>query len=58
MRLLVIEDEDKMRSVLRRGLEAAGYAVGEAEDGEAGLSRGLEGGYDAIVLDVLSLIHI
>ena len=53
MRLLVIEDEDKMRSVLRRGLEAAGYAVGEAEDGEAGLSRGLEGGYDAIVLDVL-----
>lgn len=53
MRLLVIEDEAKMRSVLRRGLEAAGYAVDEAEDGQAGLSRGLEGSYDAIVLDVL-----
>jgi two-component system OmpR family response regulator len=53
MRVLVIEDEDKMRSVLRRGLQAAGYAVSEAEDGEAGLPRGLEGGYDAIVLDVL-----
>ena len=53
MRLLVIEDEGKMRSALRRGLEAAGYAVVEAEDGQAGLSRGLEGGYDAIVLDVL-----
>ncbi|MBA2311338.1 MAG: response regulator transcription factor [Actinobacteria bacterium] len=53
MRLLVIEDEDKMRSVLRRGLEAAGYVVDEAEDGQAGLARGLEGGHDAIVLDIL-----
>jgi two-component system, OmpR family, response regulator len=53
MRLLVVEDEDKMRSVLRRGLEAAGYAVDEASDGETGLSLGCEGNYDAIVLDIL-----
>lgn len=53
MRLLVIEDEDKMRSVLRRGLEGAGYAVDEAEDGETGLARALEDSYDAIVLDIL-----
>ena len=53
MRVLIVEDEDKMRSVLRRGLEAAGYAVDEAEDGTAGLAQGLQGGYDAILLDIL-----
>ncbi|HWC14499.1 MAG TPA: response regulator transcription factor [Actinomycetota bacterium] len=53
MRLLVVEDEDKMRSLLRRGLESAGYAVDEAPDGRSGLARGLEGGYDALVLDIL-----
>ena len=53
MRLLLIEDEAKMRRVLRRGLEAAGYAVDEAEDGQSGLSRGLRDGYDAVVLDIL-----
>lgn len=53
MRLLLIEDEGKMRGVLRRGLEGAGYAVDEAADGHSGLSRGLGGGYDAIVLDIL-----
>jgi len=53
MRLLVVEDEDKMRSLLRRGLEQAGYAVDEAENGQVGLARALDGGYDAIVLDIL-----
>lgn len=53
MRLLVIEDEAKMRAVLRRGLEAAGYDVVEAADGHSGLSRALGEGFDAIVLDIL-----
>lgn len=48
----MIEDEGRVRSVLRRALERAGYAVDEASDGETGLSRGLAGGYDAIVLDI------
>jgi two-component system, OmpR family, response regulator len=52
MRLLVIEDEDKVRAVLRRGLEAAGYAVDEASAGREGLSHALRNGYDAIVLDI------
>jgi len=51
--VLVVEDEDRMRSVLRRGLEGAGYTVEEAPDGETGLSRGLQGGYDAILLDLM-----
>lgn len=53
MRLLLIEDEAKMRGVLRRGLEGAGYAVDEAPDGDSGLSRALGNAYDAIVLDIL-----
>ncbi len=52
MRVLVIEDEAKMRDVLQRGLEAAGYAVEVAADGEEGLARVQAGGHDAIVLDI------
>jgi DNA-binding response OmpR family regulator len=52
MRVLVVEDEAKMRDVLRRGLEAAGYAVEVAADGEEGLARVEAGDYDAIVLDI------
>ncbi|MFN2390134.1 MAG: response regulator transcription factor [Actinomycetota bacterium] len=53
MRILVIEDEDRMRRALRRALEEAGYAVDEAEGGHAGLSRAQNETYDAIVLDLL-----
>jgi len=52
MRVLVVEDEAKMRDVLRRGLEAAGYAVEVAADGEEALARVERGDHDAIVLDI------
>jgi len=52
MRVLVVEDEAKMRDVLRRGLEAAGYAVEVAADGEEALARIERGDHDAIVLDI------
>ncbi len=52
MRVLVVEDEAKMRDVLKRGLEAAGYAVEVAADGEEGLARVEAGDHDAIVLDI------
>ncbi len=53
MRVLVVEDEAKMADVLRRGLEAALYAVDLAADGEEALAKALEVDYDAIVLDIL-----
>ncbi len=53
MRVLVVEDEDKMRAVLQRGLRAAGYAVDAAKDGEEGLARATAGDYDALVLDIV-----
>ncbi len=53
MRILVIEDEPRIRAFLARGLEAEGYAVDEAGDGQAGLRRaGLER-HDLVVLDLL-----
>ena len=53
MRLLVVEDDDAIRSVLARGLAAEGFEVETRADGRAGLWVALDGGFAAIVLDLL-----
>ena len=53
MRILVIEDEARIRSFLARGLEAEGYSVEGAADGRAGLARALGPSWDLVVLDLL-----
>lgn len=53
MRILVIEDERKVASFIKRGLEEERYIVDTAVDGEQGLSMARSDGYDAIVLDVM-----
>lgn len=53
MRILVIEDEKRVRTLLQRKLEAEGYAVDLAEDGPRGLARALRGPYDLVVLDLV-----
>ena len=53
MRLLVIEDEQKVANFIRQGLEEEGYAVDHAADGASGLQSGLQGLHDVIVLDVM-----
>jgi DNA-binding response OmpR family regulator len=53
MRLLVVEDEPAMADALCRGLRADGFAVDVAVDGVAGLDLARDGGYDAILLDVM-----
>ena len=53
MRILVVEDELAMADAIRRGLEAEGFAVDVASDGEEGLWLARENPYDAIVLDVM-----
>jgi DNA-binding response OmpR family regulator len=53
MRVLVIEDDEAIRSVLDRGLRAEGFDVDPCADGAEGLWKALAGGYAAIVLDLL-----
>lgn len=53
MRVLVIEDDPAIGSVLIRGLSAEGHRAELCADGNDGLWRAMEGDYDAIVLDLL-----
>jgi DNA-binding response OmpR family regulator len=51
-RVLIIDDEENIRRVTRLTLQAAGYEVGEASDGERGLEAFGDGsGWDALLLD-------
>jgi DNA-binding response OmpR family regulator len=51
-RVLIIDDEENIRRVTRLTLQAAGYEVGEASDGERGLQAFGDGsGWDAVLLD-------
>jgi two-component system, OmpR family, copper resistance phosphate regulon response regulator CusR len=52
MRLLVVEDEKKVASFVRKGLEEEGYAVDVAVDGESGLELALDQVHDLIILDI------
>ncbi|MFF8280376.1 MULTISPECIES: response regulator transcription factor [Streptomyces] len=53
MRLLVIEDEERLAASLRRGLTAVGYTVDVAHDGVTGLHLAREHRYGAILLDLM-----
>jgi two-component system OmpR family response regulator len=53
MRVLAIEDEPALLSVIAQALREAGYAVDEAADGETGLYKATAWEYDAIVLDIM-----
>src|SRR3954468_1879070 len=53
MRVLVVEDEIKMASLIRRGLRSEGLAADVAIKGEDALWMAGSTAYDAIVLDVM-----
>src|SRR6266480_2162088 len=52
-RVLLIEDEAGIADFVRRGLEGEGFLVQAAADGVEGERLALEGGFDAVVLDLL-----
>ena len=52
MRLLVVEDEQKVARFVTQGLEEEGYAVDVATDGETGLAMALDHVHDLIILDI------
>ena len=51
MKLLVVEDEQKLAQYLQKGLGTAGFVVDLAHDGVTGLHMSLEFDYAAIILD-------
>jgi two-component system, OmpR family, response regulator len=53
VRVLMIEDERHLASVVKRGLEAEGFVVDLAHDGVTGHRQAVAGGYDAIILDIM-----
>ena len=53
MRILVIEDEKKVATFIKKGLEEEHYAVDTAYDGEEGLYLAESNEYDLIVLDLM-----
>ena len=52
MRILIIEDEEKLCGILSRGLKAEGYSVDIAMDGQQGLELAANYTYDLLLLDV------
>jgi DNA-binding response OmpR family regulator len=52
-RILVVDDDDQVRGVLRAMLEREGYEVDEAPDGRAAVARYKEQPADLVVLDML-----
>ncbi len=52
-RILVVDDDQKIRTVVRRGLTFEGYRVVEAATGEQGLEKAREHLPDLVVLDVM-----
>lgn len=53
MRILVVEDETKVASFIRRALEEESYAVDVCEDGAQGLDLARSGNYDLVILDLM-----
>jgi two-component system OmpR family response regulator len=53
MRILLIEDDVKVASLVARGLEDAGFAVDRAVDGEEGLRKALNDPFDAVIVDIM-----
>jgi DNA-binding response OmpR family regulator len=53
MRILVVEDEARIRAFLARAFEAEGFQVDVIDDGDQGLARALAGSYEFVILDLL-----
>ncbi|WP_433742923.1 response regulator transcription factor [Falsibacillus pallidus] len=53
IRLLVVDDEERIRKLIKMYLEREKYIIDEAEDGEEALEMALNNEYDCILLDLM-----
>ncbi|RPH60529.1 MAG: DNA-binding response regulator [Burkholderiales bacterium] len=52
-RVLLVDDDVELSDLLREYLHQEGFETDAVHDGEAGVARALDGGYDIVVLDVM-----
>lgn len=52
IRILIVEDDDALAERLGRSLKQAGFIVERAADGDDGYMMGMDGGYDAMIVDL------
>lgn len=52
-KILLIDDDKDIQDIYSEFLTQAGYKVDSAHDGQEGLSKILQGGYDLIILDIM-----
>lgn len=53
MRILVVEDHQKIANSIKRGLEQESFAVDMVHDGESAVLEAINEDYDAIILDIM-----
>ncbi|MFD0048542.1 response regulator transcription factor [Actinomycetes bacterium NPDC127524] len=53
LKILVVDDEERIRRLLRMYLEREDYIIDEAENGDIALVKALENEYDVILLDIM-----
>jgi two-component system OmpR family response regulator len=53
MKLLIVEDNKKIASLVAKGMREAGFSVDISSDGTSGLERALTGEYDAAIIDIM-----
>lgn len=52
-KILVVDDEERIRNLLRLYLEREGYEIDEADEGETALNKAMEKNYQLIILDLM-----
>ncbi len=52
-KILIVEDDQYIRDIYKSTLEEAGFNVTTAVDGEEGLLKAKQGGYDLVLLDMM-----
>ncbi|MDM5359551.1 response regulator transcription factor [Peribacillus sp. RS7] len=53
IKILVVDDEERIRRLLKMYLEREDYIIDEAENGDVALTKALENDYDLILLDIM-----
>src|SRR5574344_587503 len=53
MRLLVVDDEELIRNVIKEYAKAEGYQIDEAADGEEAIDKVYDHDYDVIIMDIM-----